>query len=82
MKFDPPEIVRAGAFVSIDGAGRLRVERGYVRPEDETPAETVADTSSAHEQGPQARSEPEVDAQPNSASQEEDEGLRRVFSKR
>ena len=40
MTFDPAEIVRAGAFVSIDGAGRLRVERGYVRPEDETPVET------------------------------------------
>ena len=26
------EIARAGAFVSIDGMGRLRVERGYVRP--------------------------------------------------
>ena len=27
----------AGVFVSIDGNGRLRVERGYVRPEDEPP---------------------------------------------
>jgi ParB family chromosome partitioning protein len=35
--FDPAEVVRAGAFVSIDGEGRLRVERGYVRPEDELP---------------------------------------------
>ena len=35
--FDPAEIARAGAFVSIDGEGRLRVERGYVRPEDELP---------------------------------------------
>ena len=33
--FDPAEVARAGAFVSIDGEGRLRVERGYVRPEDE-----------------------------------------------
>ena len=35
--FDPAEIARAGAFVSIDRDGRLRVERGYVRPEDELP---------------------------------------------
>lgn len=35
---DPAEITRAGAFVSINGEGRLRVERGYVRPEDEQPA--------------------------------------------
>lgn len=37
--FDPNEIARAGAFVSIDADGNLRVERGYVRPEDELPAE-------------------------------------------
>ena len=35
--FDPAEVARAGAFVSIDGEGRLRVVRGYVRPEDELP---------------------------------------------
>ena len=35
--FDTAEIARAGAFVSIDPDGRLRVERGYVRPEDEMP---------------------------------------------
>lgn len=34
--FDPAEIARAGVFVSIDGDGKLKVERGYVRPEDET----------------------------------------------
>ena len=36
--FDPGEVARAGAFVSIGSEGRLRVERGYVRPEDELPA--------------------------------------------
>ncbi len=52
VKYDPEEIARAGAFVSIDGSGELRVERGYVRPEDEPalpqaePA-TDAETSSA-----------------------------------
>ena len=35
VKYDPEEIARAGAFVSIDGSGELRIERGYVRPEDE-----------------------------------------------
>ncbi|MGD9656885.1 MAG: ParB/RepB/Spo0J family partition protein [Methylocystis sp.] len=33
------DIARAGVFVSIDGSGRLRVERGYVRPEDEAQSE-------------------------------------------
>lgn len=37
--FDASEITRAGAFVSIATDGHLRVERGYVRPEDELPAE-------------------------------------------
>ena len=31
------DVVIAGAFVSIDPNGLLRVERGYVRPEDEPP---------------------------------------------
>jgi ParB family transcriptional regulator, chromosome partitioning protein len=32
---DPAEIAHAGAFVSIDREGVLRIERGYVRAEDE-----------------------------------------------
>ncbi|QQN66724.1 ParB/RepB/Spo0J family partition protein [Bradyrhizobium diazoefficiens] len=38
MIYDPAEIVRAGAFVSIDSEGRLAIDRGYVRPEDDVPA--------------------------------------------
>ncbi|OYY77197.1 MAG: DNA-binding protein [Sphingomonas sp. 28-62-20] len=37
--FDTAEVERAGAFVSIDGSGALRVDRGFVRPEDELPIE-------------------------------------------
>ena len=37
--FDAEEVARAGAFVSIAADGSLRVERGYVRPEDEVPVE-------------------------------------------
>ncbi len=33
--YDPAEIAFAGAFLSIDRDGNLRIERGYVRPEDE-----------------------------------------------
>jgi ParB family chromosome partitioning protein len=35
--YAPDEITRAGTFVSIDGDGALRIERGYVRLEDEPP---------------------------------------------
>lgn len=34
--YDPAEIARAGAFVSVDHSGALKVERGFVRPQDET----------------------------------------------
>lgn len=40
MNYDRVEIVRAGVFISIDRDGDLVVDRGYVRPEDET-RETV-----------------------------------------
>jgi ParB family transcriptional regulator, chromosome partitioning protein len=39
--YDPAEIARAGVFVSIDADGHLRIERGYVRPDDEAPVEPV-----------------------------------------
>ncbi|MFZ5779542.1 MAG: ParB/RepB/Spo0J family partition protein [Pseudomonadota bacterium] len=35
VTYDPAEIARAGAFISVDSEGRLLVDRGYVRPEDE-----------------------------------------------
>ena len=54
LRYDPEELAMAGAFVSIDHAGGLRVERGYVRPEDE-PAED---------------SEPEVAREPQAATGE------------
>lgn len=47
VQYDSDEIARAGVFVSIDTSGALRVERGYVRPEDEPAvpqAEGEADT--------------------------------------
>jgi ParB family transcriptional regulator, chromosome partitioning protein len=44
LSFDPDDIVRAGAFISIAHDGALLVERGYVRREDE-PAAAPADPS-------------------------------------
>jgi len=73
-KYDPEEIACAGAFISIDGSGALRVERGYVRPEDEPAVpqsrpEAGADTVDAARvegvepgvSGPADREEPEED---------------------
>jgi ParB family chromosome partitioning protein len=41
LTFDPAEVVRAGAFVTLDRDGSLAVYRGYVRPEDEPSQESV-----------------------------------------
>ncbi|AFO91624.1 DNA-binding protein [Phaeobacter inhibens] len=49
VRFEEDELAIAGAFVSIDISGRLRVERGYVRPEDEPalPSEDQPDAGTA-----------------------------------
>jgi ParB family chromosome partitioning protein len=39
--YEPVDIARAGVFVSLDANGALRIERGYVRPEDERPVERI-----------------------------------------
>ena len=37
VRYDPAEIAIAGVFVTLDASGKLIVDRGYVRPEDERP---------------------------------------------
>ncbi len=39
VRFEVDEVARAGAFVSIAPDGSVRIERGFVRPEDELPVE-------------------------------------------
>jgi ParB family chromosome partitioning protein len=46
LVFDPAEIALAGAFVSIDRDGTVRVERGFVRADDE-PEQQVSDGASS-----------------------------------
>lgn len=81
--FDPEEVARAGAFVSIDGSGALRVDRGYVRPEDELPIEpepevegddrAVTMAAQADHSGESLTADPETPVEP-----EEDEGLKPI----
>ncbi len=85
--YDAAEVTRAGAFVSIDTSGVLRVERGYVRPEDEAPVDPPGDADAEHEAG---GSKPRVSsngsatphdpgarpADPGAETEEEDEGVR------
>ncbi len=72
LSFHPEEIARAGTFISIAGDGRLRVDRGYVRPEDEAPAEPENAPDDATDEGNTTGD----DANSVSiAEPEEDEGL-------
>jgi ParB family chromosome partitioning protein len=38
--FDPEDVARGGAFISLAANGELKIERGFVRPEDEPAAES------------------------------------------
>ena len=43
VRYDPTEIAIAGVFATLDANGKLIVDRGYVRPEDERPVEPEGD---------------------------------------
>jgi ParB family chromosome partitioning protein len=45
VRYDPEEIARAGVFVSIDSSGDVRIERAYVRPEDEPAVSHQSDST-------------------------------------
>lgn len=84
--FEPADVARAGVFVSLDGSGSLKVERGFVRPEDEAPVEPPpsaegADTSDPATGGadpvPQVqRTVITIGGAPEPEPAEEDEGLK------
>ena len=82
--FDPQDISRAGAFVSIDGAGNLRIERGFVRPEDELPIEPDTEAGGEQDTPRAAAARVEHDsvtmsAEPEPSSEpDEDEGLKPI----
>lgn len=47
--FDPEEVKRGGAFISLSASGEAKVERGFVRSEDEPVVETDDDADGEHE---------------------------------
>jgi ParB family chromosome partitioning protein len=82
-RFDAKDMARAGAFISIDRSGCLRVERGYVRPDDEAPVEPEPEVEPDQDNNQRtvaARVDTDDDtatADPGcSAEPEEDEGLK------
>jgi ParB family chromosome partitioning protein len=84
IAFDADEVARAGAFVSIAPDGSVRIERGFVRPEDELPVAPEPATLAEGDDG-------DVDASEDGSDRtgldgdtgvtpepEEDEGLRPI----
>ncbi|MBN9362824.1 MULTISPECIES: ParB/RepB/Spo0J family partition protein [unclassified Devosia] len=85
MSYDPAEIARAGAFLSIDRDGDLVIDRGYVRPEDEAPevvegdgAEADGETGSDDADGEPAvrRTTITIGAQPTDTEEDEGDGIK------
>ena len=76
VQFEADDLALAGAFVSIDSSGRLRVERGYVRPEDEPalPSEDQPDADTADADVDDADIDPEAGA-PH-IEEDEDDGIK------
>jgi ParB family chromosome partitioning protein len=78
--FDPEDVTRAGAFISLDPSGALRIERGFVRPEDEAPiAESESQGDGATESdGGGGVAERAVAEATNQEEPEEDEGIKPI----
>ena len=80
LAYDADEVTRAGAFISIAPDGSLRIERGFVRPEDELPIEpeqgaVVDGDNGTDDGGDQVGIDIDVEVAPEP---EEDEGLRPI----
>jgi ParB family chromosome partitioning protein len=66
--YDPDEVARGGAFVILGHDGQVRLERGLIRPEDESPvaeadagAEVEGETAGDGERAASEQAEPEED---------------------
>ncbi len=78
ITFDPQDVARAGAFVSIAHDGTVRIERGYVRPEDELlvePEAVVEDAGPHHVAAAAMHTGEAFMADAPMPEPEEDEGL-------
>ncbi|MBB2842092.1 UNVERIFIED_ORG: hypothetical protein GGE64_005881 [Rhizobium etli] len=87
--FDPEEVARGGAFISLAANGTLRIERGFVRPEDEPGIEASGDDAAEMDgavgDGASASSsvgDVSVDGKPVAGDQDEEEDALRPLSDR
>jgi ParB family chromosome partitioning protein len=79
-RFPADEVARAGVFVSLDPSGALRIERGFVKPEDEAPTEEggASDEDAVDhtdDDGSHGAASPSADQESDDASEEPDRPL-------
>jgi ParB family chromosome partitioning protein len=85
---DPADVARAGAFVSIDAEGRLSVDRGYVRPEDDAPEARSSESDGDGQEdrdrlaGASQRSVISVGGTPTESVEDEDDDVARPLPDR
>jgi ParB family chromosome partitioning protein len=84
VRSDPAEIAIAGVFVTLDANGKLIIDRGYVRPEDERSVGPTDDDSpnvSDHETGEPATSPIQravitIGGEPAPVEEDEEDGIK------
>ncbi|MGE0765555.1 MAG: ParB/RepB/Spo0J family partition protein [Hyphomicrobiaceae bacterium] len=75
--YESDDIARAGAFVSIDSTGALRIERGYVRPEDELPIDEEEADGDESDRRRMTSAEEDSDSDDDAVDEpEEEDGMR------
>lgn len=74
--FEASEKGHAGAFVSLDACGQLKVERGFVRPEDETPVEEPCAVDAEDRTDETDGDAPVGQSEEDAIEPEEDDGLK------
>jgi ParB family chromosome partitioning protein len=74
IRFEAEDLALAGAFVSIDSSGRLRVARGHVRAEDE-PTEELEETNDVDAET-QIVEDADDTVAPAAEDEEEEDGLK------
>ncbi len=85
IQYDPAEVARAGVFISLNPYGGMRIERGFVRPEDEPVIEPAPINNNGAETAVAAERPTAVMAGGNPAEQtppEEDEDELKPLSDR
>ncbi|MBY5351279.1 ParB/RepB/Spo0J family partition protein [Rhizobium leguminosarum] len=71
--FDPQEVARGGVFVSLGASGELKIERGFVRPEDEPKDEADPSTDGGDDHDAHDSARPVTGAAGGEGTQPDDE---------